>query len=245
LNRVHQWAGAIEDFGENMAIYQTMTFLRSPKELIQAGTYERIVLEFMNESRTIFPEKYSHVEEQSHGEPDFISNSGIRYDAKLLFSTEQCKFLEKGDEELIHWIKSVKEELGQASRMLMSGNLRDIHTTRLYGEILRRLPKESIIENTIYFTPYPIVPAFENSFFGQLASDIISVTYDALIERNPKKFINKLNYIIHPSSDFSKIVLQKLGSYTREYSSIAPLLKYINFSIINDPNLDADIIFYK
>jgi hypothetical protein len=51
LNRVHQWAGAIEDFGENMAIYQTMTFLRSPKELIQAGTYERIVLEFMNEWR--------------------------------------------------------------------------------------------------------------------------------------------------------------------------------------------------
>lgn len=50
-----------------MATYQTMTFLRSPKELIQAETYERIVLEFMNESRIIFPEKYFHVEEQSHG----------------------------------------------------------------------------------------------------------------------------------------------------------------------------------
>ena len=134
-----------------MATYQTMTFLRSPKELIQAETYERIVLEFMTESRTIFPEKYFHVEEQSHGEPDFISISGIRYDAKQLFSTEQCKFLEKGDEELIHWMKSVREELGQASRILMNGNLRDIHNTRLYGEMLRRLPKESIIENTIYF----------------------------------------------------------------------------------------------
>jgi len=228
-----------------MATYQTMTFLRSPKELIQAETYERIVLEFMNESRTIFPEKYFHVEEQSHGEPDFISISGIRYDAKLLFSTEQCKFLEKGDEELIHWMKSVREELGQASRILMNGNLRDIHNTRLYGEMLRRLPKESIIENTIYFTPYPIVPAFENSFFGQFASDIVSVTYDALVERNPEKFINKSNYIIHPSSDGGKIVLQKLGGYTREYSSIEPLLKYIKFSIISDPNQDADIVYYK
>ena len=228
-----------------MATYQTMTFLRSPKELIQAETYECIVLEFMNESRTVFPEKYFHIEEQSHGEPDFISKSGIRYDAKLLFSTEQCKFLEKGDEELLHWMKSVREELGQVSRILMNGNLRDIHNTRLYSEMLRRLPKENIIENTIYFTPYPIVPAFETSFFGQFASDIVSATYDALVERNPEKFINKSNYIIYPSSDGGKIVLQKLGGYTKEYCSIAPLQKYIKYNIINDPNQDADIIFYR
>ncbi len=163
-----------------MATYHTMTFLRSPKELIQAKTYERIVLESMNESKTIFPEKYCYVGEQSHGEPDFISKSGIRYDAKLLFSTEQCKFLSKGEEEQIHWIKSVMEDLGKASRILMNGNLRDIHTTRLYSEMLQRLPDEGTMENTIYFTPYPIVPAFEDSVFGQFASDIISVTYDAL-----------------------------------------------------------------
>ena len=227
-----------------MATYQLMTFLRSPKELINK-TYELIVLEFMNESKTIFPEKYCYVEDQSHGEPDYISKSGIRYDAKLLFSTEQCKFLAKGDEELIQWIKSVKEELGQASRMLMNRNLRDIHTTRLYEEMLRRLPDEDTIENTIFFTPYPIVPAFEDSVFSQFASDIISVTYDALVERNPEKFINKSNFIIYPTSDCSKIVLRKLGAYQKEYSSIAPLLKYIKFGIIDDPNLDADIVFYK
>lgn len=228
-----------------MATYHTMTFLRSPKELIQAKTYERIVLKFMNESKTIFPEKYCHVEEQSHGEPDFTSKSGIRYDAKLLFSTEQCKFLAKGEEELIHWIKSVLEELGKASRMLMNGNLRDIHTTRLYGEMLQRLPDENTMENTVYFTPYPIVPAFEDSVFNQFASDIISVTYDALVERNPEKFINKSNFIIYPSSDGSKIVLRKLGAYLKEYSSIAPLLEYIKYGIIDDPNLDVDIVFYK
>ena len=59
-----------------MSDYQIMTFLKSPKELIQAETYEQIVLQFMNQSKSIFPEEYFYIENQSHGEPDFISSSG-------------------------------------------------------------------------------------------------------------------------------------------------------------------------
>lgn len=228
-----------------MAIYQTMKFIKCPKDLIQSKTYEPIVLEFMNESKYIFPEKYCHIQSQSHGEPDYISTTGIKYDAKLLFSKEQCKFLSDGDEKLIHWIESLFKELGESSRMLMNGNLRDIHSTRLYAEMLQRLPDEDTMENTVYFTPYPIVPAFKDSVLSQFASDIISITYDALVDRNPEKFINKSNFIIYPSSNGSTIVLRKLGDNLKEYVSIAPLLEYIKFGIIDDPKLDADIVFYK
>lgn len=228
-----------------MSDYQIMTFLKSPKELIQAETYEQIVLQFMNQSKSIFPEEYFYIENQSHGEPDFISSSGTKFDAKLLFSKEQCKFLAKGDEKLIDWLRSVMQELGEASRMLMNDNLHEIHTTRLYQEMLQRLPDEETLENTIYFTPYPIAPAFEDSVFSQFASDIISVTYDALVERNPERFINKSNYIIYPTSDGVKVVLRRLGEYQREYTSIAPLLEYIRYGFTNEPNLEADIIYYK
>ena len=232
-----------------MSTYSSITFLRPSKELIQAKTYEPVILEFMNNSKCVFPETYSHIEEQSHGEPDFEAvESKTKYDAKLLFSTEQCDYLGKGDKELISWYKSVIKDLEQAehaSENSKEENRRKLQNTCLYNEMLRRLPKEETQENTIYFTPFPIVIDLYDSIFAQLATDIIDEIYDALVEQNPEKFINKTNFIIYPTSDGRRIVLRKLGSHIREYSSIHPLQKYIDYHMFTDPNLDADIIFYK
>ncbi len=41
-----------------MSSYLVMTFLKNSRELIQAKTYEPIVLQFMNQSKKIFPETY-------------------------------------------------------------------------------------------------------------------------------------------------------------------------------------------
>lgn len=227
-----------------MALYQTMNFLNGAKDFIQAKTYEPIVLQFMNQSKTVFPEEYFHIKEQPHGEADFISDSRVKFDAKLLFSTEQCRYLAKGDENLIDWMRSLRQELWQVSEMLLNRNFDEIHTTRLYEEMLQRLPDEDVVENTIYFTPYPIVPAFEKSVYAQFASDIISVTYNALVIKNPERFINKSNYIIYPTSDVKKMVLRILGKDKKEYTSIEPLLEHIRYGFINEPNCDADIIYY-
>ncbi|MGI6726369.1 MAG: hypothetical protein ACOX62_09335 [Christensenellales bacterium] len=228
-----------------MALYQTINFLKGARDFIQAKTYEPIVLQLMNQSKTVFPEEYFHVKEQSHGEADFCSTSKVKFDAKLLFSTEQCKYLARGDENLIDWMQSLRQELWQVSEMLLNRNLDEIHTTRLYKEMLQRLPDEDFIENTIYFTPYPIVPAFESSVYIQFASDIISITYNALVTKNPERFINKSNYIIYPTSDAKKMVLRILGEDKKEYTSIEPLLEHIRYVLINEPNLDADIIYYR
>jgi hypothetical protein len=118
-----------------MAFYQTMNFLNGAKDFIQAKTYEPIVLQLMNQSKTVFPEEYSHAKEQPHGEADFTSDSGIKFDAKLLFSTEQCKYLAKGDENLIKWMLSLRQELWQVSEMLLNRNFDKIYTTRLYKEM--------------------------------------------------------------------------------------------------------------
>lgn len=228
-----------------MALYQTMNFLNGAKDFIQAKTYEPIVLQLMNQSKTVFPEEYSHVKEQPHGESDFVSDSGIKFDAKLLFSTEQCKYLAKGDENLIDWMRSLRQELWQVSEMLLNRNFDKLHTTRLYKEMLRRLPNKDVAENIIYFTPYPIVPAFEKSVYAQFASDIISITYNTLVTKNPERFINKSNYIIYPTSDTKKIVLRMLGEDKKEYTPIEPLLEHIRYGFINEPNCDADIVFYN
>jgi len=227
-----------------MSSYLMMTFLKNSRELIQAKTYEPIVLQFMNQSKKIFPETYYNIKDQSHGEPDFISASGVKFDAKLLFSTEQCELLAKGEEYLLDWLKSVKQELSEASRMLRNKNFNEIQSTCLYKEIERRLPDKSVMENTIFFTPFPIVPTFD-SIYGQFASDILSVIFDTLAENEPQKLANKSNYIIYPTSDGKQIVLRNLSRLLREYCSIDPLLEYVSHRLVTDPNLNADLIIFK
>ncbi len=230
-----------------MALYWQMHFIRHPRELIQSSAYEKVIHQIMNDSMRIFPDKYHHVQNQSHGEPDFISISGNKkkFDAKLLFSNEQCQLLSKGKNELIAWIMSVHQEINEASQKLLHNQLQNIHETTLYNELLSRLPSEEIQEDTIYFTPYPIAPTYEESIFSQFAVDILSATFQALTENHPEKFFNKECYIIYPTIPTNKLVLRNLNRDSKEYCSAAPLSPYVTYSCKSYPDTDADYIFYS
>jgi len=221
-----------------------MHFADNPKELIQSTVYERIVLACMNESKYVFPDTYFYIEQQSNGEPDFISNKEEKFDAKLLFSQEQCYYLSKGTYELKKWIFAVRKELGEASNQLMRRGAHNIHETKLYKEMLRRLPDAGIDENTIYFTPYPIVPESKRSVFSQFACDIISNTFNALLKDYPDRFVSNSCFIIYPSVLDNEIVVRKLGQYQKEYLPITPLSPYVTYSIEDRPEDDAGIIIY-
>lgn len=69
-----------------MQISHRMEISDNIVELFHNKRYEKYVLEIMNISTTIFPEKYEYVTNQSNGECDFIEvNTGIKYDAKIPF----------------------------------------------------------------------------------------------------------------------------------------------------------------
>ena len=70
------------------------------KELIKSGNYERIILDLMNASKTIFPNQYIHQDIQANGECDFIDViTGEKFDAKIPIDKRQGKLIgsRKGD----------------------------------------------------------------------------------------------------------------------------------------------------
>ncbi len=112
----------------------------------------------------------------------------------------------------------------------------------LFEEMYRRLPKEDVCENTIFFSPYPIVPTSEKSVFSQFASDIVSLTYDAIVKAFPEKFKDKMNFIIYPSVIDGKMVLRNLTTRAREFVSIEPITPYVRYALMEYPGTNADII---
>lgn len=63
-----------------------MTVSNNFIDLFRNHGYERYVLYLMNESQCVFPGEYKMVNEQSHGECDFVEvNINSKYDVKLPF----------------------------------------------------------------------------------------------------------------------------------------------------------------
>lgn len=71
------------------------------KDLLKKKVYEPLILKIMNESNIIFRESYEYVENQSHKESDFVSNTGVMYDAKILFYNTQCQALAINKDSLL------------------------------------------------------------------------------------------------------------------------------------------------
>lgn len=64
------------------------------KELIKSGNYEKIILDLMNSSKTIFPNAYIHLDNQAHGECDFVDSiTGEKFDAKIPINQKQGKII--------------------------------------------------------------------------------------------------------------------------------------------------------
>ena len=222
-----------------MAIYCEMSKAPNIRDLIQKDTYEMIIWRLMNESNKVFPSKYKYIEKQSHSECDFIDIvSEQKYDAKVLFSEQQCKILAKGNgiEHLQEWYKSVNDELDEASNNMMRRNLAGIRKTILYKEFHRRLESVSDDEEAILFIPFLIVPESKNSIFMQFASDIVSTTYDSIVEDYPEKLKDKNTFIIYPSVIDQKVVLRNLTSSIKEYLPIKLLSPYITFTLKDYPD---------
>ena len=80
--------------GVEFSIKTEVNILEGFKTIIKSGNYEKIILEIMNNSNKMFPNKYIHQHNQSHGECDFVDVvSGEKYDAKLPLCKAQGKLL--------------------------------------------------------------------------------------------------------------------------------------------------------
>lgn len=227
-----------------MAVYCLAHISKNIRELIQSKTYESILVRIMNDSQMVFPGKYDHIYTQSHGECDFIDRkSNAKYDAKLLYSNEQCQYLAKGVSHLQQWLESLLVEINESNQALLYQYTYDVTQTSLYKEMLSRLKSVAQDEYAVLFIPFPILPDVGLTTYSQFATDIIIHTYNCILtsDNAPQ---NKGAYLIYPSPYCQRLVLRRLDSGEREYLSIDYIQDYISFEF-RELDKDADILIFQ
>ena len=141
-----------------MIISNEMTVSKNFIELFQNRKYEQFVFSLMQKSKTVFPGTYEIVQEQSHGECDFIEkNTREKYDAKLPFLPEQIKLLTDGKKhnpKVMEWIDDMREEASAFDIMAIRNNTYNITDTKLYkimkNAVLKDKPDEVLKEAYFY-----------------------------------------------------------------------------------------------
>ena len=210
-------------------IRETASISEAFKSLIQSGNYERLILNIINASTKIFPNKYMHIANQSHSQCDFVDNlTSEKYDAKLLFTSTQGKLIGSNHSDFLAWVKTMIDETTEFGTYIENRGNYNIENLTLYSVMRDRLLSVEADEHAIFFIPYTIVLDSKEMIFTQFASDILSATFSKLAQNGLVG--NRKVYAIYPSID-GDIVIRCLNSHAREFIPNIELKNYINFDV--------------
>lgn len=217
-----------------MIISNEMTVSKNFIELFQNRKYEQFVFSLMQKSKTVFPGIYEIVQEQSHGECDFIEkNTREKYDAKLPFLPEQIKLLTDGKKhnpKIMEWIDDMRKEASAFDIMAIRNNTYNITDTKLYKIMKNAVLKDKPDENVVFFFPFPIVLSIEESIFLQFATGYLKAIYNEMqMEIN---LYGRNIFVIYPSTERNKFVLRNLSEYHLEYIVYNELEKFFSYQVI-------------
>ena len=198
------------------------------KDLIKSGNYEKIILDLMNASKTIFPGHYIRLDNQAHGECDFIDAvTGEKFDAKIPFNKRQGQMIgsRKGDVGAL--TTEFQNEALEFQHCFVGDQKKPITELSLFKKMKNNISKTKVDENVIFFIPYPIVFDFEG-FPLVGASDLLKKIY---IELSASTDISRKHlYTIYISFD-RKMVLRNLKTDKREYLQFPEMQHYVDYDI--------------
>lgn len=204
-----------------------ITIDKSFRSLIQSQNYEKYVLTIINKSVEIFSNlKFTCIENQSHGESDFVDNRGQFYDAKLLFDKKQGALIEDPNNEITKWLQVMLDEKTEFGECIKNRDLSFVPGTRLYKVMEVRLASVKPEENAILFIPFPIVDEYKGSFFLQFTTDFLQAVYQRLFDEGLVG--DRKLYFIYPSGDPHEYVLRD-AELKREYITCEELDDFIQF----------------
>lgn len=202
----------------------------SYKDLLKKKVYEPIILRLMNKSEIIFKEEYKYIENQSHRESDFVSNSGIMYDAKILFYNRQCQALAINKDNLYTFISELQKEINEVYEAISyNDQQRLIHST-FYKEMENRIRKAEEKENIILFMPFACTMELSNNLDSLLKEDIFTCIFNCMRENNNSLVERHNIYIIYPNIE-NYIIIKKINDNTMELLFDEVFSKYIRFKL--------------
>lgn len=217
-----------------MEIYNLFEASKSLIKLFQSGEYEKYILLIMNRSKTIFPNKYKQVPNQSNGECDFLDeNKNAKYDAKLPLTSDYFEMLTNGakhEPQIAEWIKKlINEEAEFKSMRMRQDNDYSIRNSMLYSVVKKQIEKDKNDENIIFFIPFPIVLAVPDSVHLQFASDFLWMIMGQI-----KEDINLSGreiFFVFPSSAKNVFAVRKSSAHITEYVECEELGQYFTYEI--------------
>ncbi len=201
-------------------------------EAFNSRIYEKNILEIMNKSKKVFPGNYLYVDNQSHGECDFIEeSSGKKFDAKLPFETKQIKILTNGKKHapmLETWVRDLHNEASEYENVVNNSSFQ-ISESRLCKIIIDILLKDKADESIILFFPFPIVLSIKGTIFLQFATDYLKAIYDyisTIIDLSEREI-----YAVYPSAEKSVFAVRNLKNYIIEYIKCTAFDKFFTYEI--------------
>ena len=208
------------------SIYSTIH--NDVKDIIKSGNYEKIILDLMNASKEIFPSRYTHLNNQAHGECDFVDVvTGEKFDAKIPIDKRQGQMIgsRKGDVGAL--TTEFHNEALEFQHCFVGDQKKPITELNLFKKMKHNINKTKSDENVIFFIPFPIVFDFEGSpFIG--ASDLLKKIYRELGASTD--ISGKNLYAIYISFD-RKMVLRNLETDKREYLQFPEMQHYVDYNI--------------
>ena len=201
-------------------------------DLLDKDVYEPIILKIMNKSKTIFPEEYTYIVNQSHNESDFKSESNIFYDAKILFFTEQCRALAINTNNLVEFIEYIQREANEIYSIMQSNDENKIKNCIFYNEMIKRINDAKDKENIIIFLPFAFTLESEDIITESISKDIFPYIFRQVIKNNPHLLRNNRIYMIYPSYD-NQVIIRNLNEHKVEFLETDILSKYFKIEINN------------
>lgn len=202
------------------------------KDFIQSGNYEVVILNLMNQSQIVFPNRYIRNENQSNNECDFVDATTLeKYEAKLPFDKKEGMLICSNKGNLRDWLVYMMDEEAEFGELMIEKRgQHSVTELKLYKTLVKRLKTVQDNENAIFFFPYPITLDMDpkDSFsMLQFCSDILDSVFRELKKNG---WVGKRQvYAIYPSID-EKMVLRWLNNNKREYISCAEIEKYFKYS---------------
>ncbi len=204
----------------------------SYKDLLKKRVYEPIILKLMNQSEIIFREYYKYIENQSHKESDFVSESGIFYDAKILFYERQCQALAINKDNLATFISELQKEINEIYEAINSNNEERLANSIFYKEMRNRISKAEKYENIILFVPFACTLEVSDDLDSLLSKDIFTYIFKCLIENESKLIKGHNIYIIYPNCE-NYVIIKNLNDDLIEFLHLDVFTNYIKFEIRN------------
>lgn len=198
------------------------------KDLIKSGNYEKIILDLMNSSKEIFPSRYTHLDNQAHGECDFVDVvTGEKFDAKIPIDKRQGQMIGSLKGNVGTLTTEFQNEALEFQHCFVGDQKKPITELSLFKKMKNNISKTKVDENVIFFIPYPIVFDFEG-FPLVGASDLLKKIYIELSASND--ISGKHLYTIYISFD-RKMVLRNLKTDKREYLQFPEMQHYVDYDI--------------